>query len=112
MYPGKWGVEFPNKAAAIHAVSGDIVTYKNLNDRSNQLAQLMWKKGLRPGDHVAIFMENNLRFFEVVWAAFRSGLYLTTINRYLTTEEAGFILDNCEAKAFVASSSCIRNSGS
>ena len=103
MYPGKWGVEFPNKAAAIHAVSGDIVTYKNLNDRSNQLAQLMWEKGLRPGDHVAIFMENNLRFFEVVWAAFRSGLYLTTINRYLTTEEAGYILDNCEAKALVAS---------
>src|SRR5262249_50869328 len=33
-----------------------------------------------------------------------SGLYLTTINRYLTTEEAGYILDNCEAKVLVASS--------
>ena len=48
-------------------------------------------------------MENNLRFFEVVWAALRSGLYITTINRYLTTEEAGYILDNCEAQVFVAS---------
>ena len=103
MYPGKWGVEFPDKPAAVHAISFDAVTYGELNDRSNQLAQLMWEKGLRPGDHVAIFMENNLRFFEVVWAAFRSGLYLTTINRYLTSEEAGYILDNCEAQVLVAS---------
>ena len=31
----------------------------------------------RPGDHVAIFAENHPRYFEVVWAALRSGLYLT-----------------------------------
>ena len=48
-------------------------------------------------------MENNLRYFEVVWAALRSGLYLTTVNRYLTDEEAGYIVDNCEAQVLVAS---------
>ena len=30
----------------------------------------MWDEGLRLGDHVAIFMENNLRYVEVAWAAF------------------------------------------
>ena len=104
MYPGKWAREFPDKAAAIHAVSGETLTYRALDDRSNRLAQLMWAQGLRPGDHVAIFMENHLAYFEVVWAALRSGLYLTTINRYLTDEEAGYILDNCEAKVLVSSS--------
>ncbi len=103
MYPGKWAQEFPDKAAVIHAVTGASTTYKELNDRSNQLAQLMWDKGLRPGDHVAIFMENNLRYFEVIWAAMRSGLYLTTINQYLTDEEAGYILDNCGAEVIVSS---------
>ena len=104
MYPGKWAGEFPGKSAVIHAVTGEAVTYAELNDRSNQLAQLMWAEGLRPGDHAAIFMENHLRYFEVVWAALRSGLYLTTINRYLTDEEAGYILDNCEAKVLITSS--------
>ncbi|MGE0624516.1 MAG: AMP-binding protein [Pseudomonadales bacterium] len=104
MYPGKWAREFPDKAAAIHAVSGETLTYQALDERSNRLAQLMWAQGLRPGDHVAIFMENHLAYFEVVWAALRSGLYLTTINRYLTDEEAGYILDNCEAKVLVSSS--------
>ncbi len=103
MYPGKWAQSFPDKPAVVHAVSGESVTFKALNDRSNQLAQLMWERGLRPGDHVAVFMENNLRYFEVVWAALRSGLYLTTVNRYLTTEEAGYILNDCEAQVLVAS---------
>ena len=103
MYPGKWGVETPDKAAIIQAVTGETVTHGELNERSNRLAQLLWARGLRPGDHVALFMENNLRYFEVVWAAMRSGLYLTTVNRYLTAEEAGYIVDNCEAKALIAS---------
>jgi fatty-acyl-CoA synthase len=111
MYPGKWAVEFPEKPALVHAVSGDTVTHGQLNDRSNQLAQLMWRQGLRPGDHVAIFMENNLRYFEVVWAALRSGLYLTTINRYLTGEEATYILDNCEARVLVTSNALAEVAG-
>ena len=104
MYPGKWGIECPDKPAAVNAVTGEAVTHGELNVRSNRLAQLLWDRGLRRGDHVALFMENNLRFFEVVWAALRSGLYLTTVNRYLTAEEAGYIVDNCEAQALVASS--------
>lgn len=103
MYPGKWSQVFPDKAAIIHSASGEVVTFKELDDRSNQLAQLMWAQGLRKGDHAAIFMENNLRYFEVIWAALRSGLYITTVNRYLTDEEAGYIIDNCEAKALISS---------
>jgi fatty-acyl-CoA synthase len=103
VYPGKWAQECPDKPALIHSVNGETVTHQQLNDRSNQLAQLMWHQGLRPGDHMAIFMENNLRYFDVVWAAMRSGLYITTINRYLTGEEAAYILENCEAQVLVTS---------
>ena len=52
MYPGKWAEEFPDKPAVIHAGNDERVTFRELNDRSNQLAQLMWQKGLRPGDHI------------------------------------------------------------
>lgn len=103
MYPGTWAKQFPDKAAVINAGSGEALSYRELDERSNQLAQLMWNRGLRPGDHMAIFMENNLRFFEVVWAGLRSGLYVTTVNRYLTAEEAGYIVDNCEAQVLVTS---------
>ena len=103
MYPGKWSREFPDNPAVIESGSGASISYRELDDRSNQLARLMWETGLRPGDHVAVFMENHLRYFEVVWAAMRSGLYLTTVNRYLTGEEAGYIVDDCEARVLITS---------
>ena len=103
MYPGHWATVFPDKPAVIDASTGAMRTYGELNDRSNQLAQLMWDRGLRPGDHVSILMENHLVYFDVVWAALRSGLYLTTVNRYLTGEEAGYIVDNSESQVLVTS---------
>ena len=42
---------------------------------------------------MALFMENNPRFLEVCWAALRSGLYITAINRYMTLDEAAAIMD-------------------
>ena len=103
MYPGKWASEFPDKAAAIDSSTRETLTYGELDERSNRLAQLLWDQGLRAEDHVSIFMENNLRYFEVVWAALRSGLYLTTVNRYLTDEEAAYIIDNSESRATISS---------
>ena len=103
MYPGHWAQVHPEKVAIVNTLTGAEQTYAQLNDRSNQLAQLLWAKGLRRGDHIALFMENDIRYFEVVWAALRSGLYITTINRYLTCEEAGYIVDDCEAQALVTS---------
>ena len=102
MYPGHWSTVFPDKAAAVHAVTGASVSYKELDDRSNQLAQLMYAQGLRKGDRVAIFMDNDLRYFDVIWATLRSGLYLTTANQYLTAEEAGYIIDNSESQVVVS----------
>ena len=103
MYPGHWSAQSPTKPAVIMGGSGEIVTYRELDERSNRLAQLMYAAGLRRGDHLAVFLENHPRYFEVVWAGLRSGLYVTTVNRYLTGEEAGYIVDNCEARVLVTS---------
>jgi long-chain acyl-CoA synthetase len=103
MYPGEYARTTPHKAAAINAATGATLTYGELDQRSNQLAQFLSRQGLRPGDHIALCMENNLRFFEVAWAALRSGLYITTINRYLTADEAAYIINDCQARALVVS---------
>jgi fatty-acyl-CoA synthase len=63
----------------------------------------MWQVCLRKGDHLAVFMENNARYYDVIWATLRSGLILTTINRYLSTDEAAYILNDCEAKVLISS---------
>ena len=103
MYPGRYARERPDKPAVIMAGTGESVSYLELDRRSNRLAQLWYAQGLRPGDHVAIFMENHPRYFDVYWAAVRSGLYLTTVNSYLTAEEAAYIVKDCGAAGIVAS---------
>ncbi len=85
------------------AGSGDTLTYRELDERSNRLAHVFRSLGLERGDHIALFMENQIRYMEVVWAAFRSGLYLTAINSYLTAPEVAYIVDDCDAKLVVTS---------
>jgi len=104
MYPGYWADLQPDKPAAINTFTGETVTYGQLDSRSNQLARLLYAEGLRRGDHASLFMENNLRYYEVVWAALRSGLYITTVNRFLTAEEAAYIVNDSQSKALITSS--------
>jgi fatty-acyl-CoA synthase len=103
MYIPDHARETPDKPAMISADTGEIVTFKQMNDQSNRLAQLLRARGLQRGDHLAVLMENNLQFFEPVWAAMRSGLYLTTVNRYLPPDEAAYIVNDCAARAIVTS---------
>jgi long-chain acyl-CoA synthetase len=93
----------PEKPAIIIAETGERITYRELDERSNQVAQFLKANGLTRGDHIAILMENNLRFMEVVWAAFRSGLYLTAVNRYLPPDDAAYVVNDCMAKAIFTS---------
>ena len=101
MYLGTHAKRSPDKPAVINTTTDAVLTYRELDDASNQFAQFLYAKGLRRGDHIALFMENNAKFFIVAWAAFRSGLYVTTINRYLTAEEAAYIGNDCKAQALV-----------
>ena len=54
------------------AGSGETITYRELDGRSNRLAQLWHARGLRRGDHVAILLHNQVEYFDAVWAALRS----------------------------------------
>jgi len=93
----------PDRIATIMAGTGETLTYGELNDRSIRLARMLQDSGLRPGDVVALFMENNIRFHEVVWAVLRSGMYLCPINRYLNADEAAYIVIDSEARALITS---------
>jgi long-chain acyl-CoA synthetase len=91
-------------APAVIMGEGQLMSYRELDAASNRLAHLLRAEGLVPGDHIAILMENNLRYLEIAWAAQRSGLYYTAANSHLRRHEVQYILDDCGAKALVTSS--------
>jgi acyl-CoA synthetase (AMP-forming)/AMP-acid ligase II len=103
MHLGKIAAEQPDKAAVIMAGSGRTITFAELDAASNRLAHVLFDAGLRHGDHVAFMLENRWEFLAIAWAAQRSGLYYTAISPRLQADELIYIVDDCEAKVFVAS---------
>ncbi|MFT4824759.1 MAG: fatty-acyl-CoA synthase [Halioglobus sp.] len=102
-HPSITAQTYPHKPAIVMADSGEMVTYRQLDERSNQGAQLFRSLGLKAGDHIGIMMENNRAFLEICWAAQRSGLIFTPISTHLKQDETAYILENCGAKLFIGS---------
>ncbi len=86
---------------AISSERGDC-TFSELNAQANRLAELLRGAGLVPGDGVALLCANRPEFVETVIACQRAGFRLTPVNWHLTADEVAYIVENCEAKAFVA----------
>src|SRR5262249_42837698 len=103
MYTGKHAKLRPLQPAFIMAGSGETVTYRELDARSNRLAHLFRRRGVRRLGHYAIFMENNSRYLEACSAGERSGLYFTCVNSYLTPAELAYILNNSESRILITS---------
>jgi long-chain acyl-CoA synthetase len=96
-----WAARVPDRLAVV-SPHGDR-TYADLNAEINRLGRALRARGLGAGDSIALMCTNRPEFLEVLGAAQRIGLRLTPINWHLTGEEAAYIVENCEAKAFIAS---------
>jgi acyl-CoA synthetase (AMP-forming)/AMP-acid ligase II len=103
VYPAVHARATPDKPAVVMAGSGRTLGYRELDEGSNRCARLLRELGLRRGDGIAIHLENHPRFFEICWAAQRSGLYYTAISTKLTTPEIEYIVADSGARALFSS---------
>jgi len=101
--PSWYAEHTPDAPAIIMGATGETVSYAELEDRSARMARALRDRGLAEGDTIAFLMENNRPFFEIAWAAQRSGLRYTAINCHLRPAEAQYILDDCGAMALISS---------
>jgi len=107
-HPAHHAKAHPNKPAYIMAETGETVTYRQLDERSNQGAHLFRNLGLVTGDAIACFIDNHPRYFEVIWAAQRSGIRFTCISSKLTAGEVAYIVQDCGAKVFITAPSLLQ----
>ncbi len=103
-HPSVTAQTYPHKPAIIMGRTGEMVTYRQLDERSNQGAQLFRSLGLNKGDHIGLMLENNRHFLEICWAAQRAGIIFTPISTHLMKAETAYILENCGAVMFIGSS--------
>ena len=93
----------PDRPAYIMAETGLVMTFRQLEDGSNQGAQLLRKIGLKRGDHIAILLENHPLFLQICVAAHRGGIYYTAISYRLQEDEVEYIVNDCGARVFISS---------
>jgi long-chain acyl-CoA synthetase len=98
-----WGFseKHPDHVAIVEADEQQ-VTEAELLAGVNQLSHGLRALGLQRGDAIAAMLPNSREAMEVYLAVQQIGLYLTPINFHLVGPEIAHILQDCEARAFVA----------
>ncbi|MFM1982591.1 MAG: hypothetical protein RJB22_1310 [Pseudomonadota bacterium] len=103
MHPFVHAQKTPEKPAIIVAETGEMRTYRQLDEGSNQVAQFFRQRGLGHDDVVAFMLENTPDYYNLTWGAQRAGLRYVCISSRLTADETDYILENSGAKLFVIS---------
>lgn len=94
----KSAVRFPDKEAVVFE---DIrLTYGELNNRTNALANSLTKMGYKKGDRIAILAENSHRYFEVYFAVAKLGMSVSPLNFRLAGKELEYIVNDSDATGF------------
>ncbi len=87
----------PERAAIIEGERR--LTWREFRDQRNRLGHALVARGIRPGEHVAIYSFNCLEVLIAAAAARAAGAIPVPLNHRLTAEEVRYILDNSEAAA-------------
>lgn len=96
----KLAEEDPDRVAVIDP-EGREVSYGDLLAEGNRLVHGLRGLGLGTGDGVAAVLPNSIEMLALHLAAMQAGWYLTPINHHLVGPEIAYILDDCEAGAFI-----------
>ncbi|MDZ7687178.1 MAG: class I adenylate-forming enzyme family protein [Halobacteriales archaeon] len=92
-YEGKLAFEY----------QGDELTYRELEEQSNSLADSLVEHGVEPGDRVAIYIENSLQFPVSFFGVIKAGGVAVPLNHRMDTGNLTYILDDGEVELLIAS---------
>ena len=77
------------------------LTFAELDERANRVAHLLTELGIGPGDHVGIYAQNSLEWFETMMGAFKISAVPVNINYRYVADELTYLFDNADLKAVV-----------
>ena len=88
----------PQRVAFEDVVRGDLVTYRELNQRTGRTTALLASLGIKQGDRVALLCRNRIEFFELLFACAKLGAILVPLNWRMPGQELAPLLDDCGAR--------------
>jgi long-chain acyl-CoA synthetase len=94
-----WAAVRPDAPA--YVLGDRTITFGQLDERSNRVAQGLRAAGVGAGDRVAILDKNSLEYFDLVFGAAKLNAVLVAVNWRLAPPEAAFIVNDATAKVLV-----------
>ena len=91
----------PSKPAVFQ---GDtVLTFAELDARSNRMANVLAGLGVGAGDRVALLFNNDFRFLETIFGAMRLGAVAVPLNIRMGDEALRYVTEDSEARVLVSS---------
>jgi fatty-acyl-CoA synthase len=82
----------PNNKAFIF--EDEPITFKELNERSNKMANYLQSTGVKKGDRIAVYLQNCPEFIYLFFAVAKLGLIIVPLNLRLVGRELEYQLNN------------------
>lgn len=92
---------YGNKQAIINE-KGRKYTYKEVNDRVNQLSHGLASIGVKKEDRIAYLAPNTMEMYEGFFGVFQLGAIMVSLNTRLNAEDYLYILNHSESKILFA----------
>src|SRR3954465_5378139 len=96
----RFASERPDHVALVHGERE--LTYAQLDERSNRLAQALLAGGLSEGSRVAYLGRSAPEVIELLFAVAKIGAVIVPLNWRLSVRELGAVLDDSRARLLVA----------
>jgi acyl-CoA synthetase (AMP-forming)/AMP-acid ligase II len=87
----------PERTAAVSGA--ERWTFRQLDERANQLANALAARGVGRGDHVGLYLYNGIEFLEAVLAAFKLRAVPINVNYRYVEDELAFLMRNADLVA-------------
>jgi fatty-acyl-CoA synthase len=101
VFPAAHARTDPERAAIAMADTGEQRTWAEVEARSAALATWLRRAGLDTGDVVVLALPNDVRWAEIAWACWRTGLVLAPVSVHLGAEELRALVDLARPAAVV-----------
>jgi amino acid adenylation domain-containing protein len=91
--------ELPDKVALV--CMKHRVTYKDLDSRSNALANSLVASGVKRGDRVIVFADNTVETVISFWAVLKANAVVSIVNPLTKSDKLGYLLGDCRPTAII-----------
>ncbi|MBO6273951.1 MAG: amino acid adenylation domain-containing protein, partial [Methanobrevibacter sp.] len=99
--------ENPDNIALV--ASDATLTYKQLNERSNRIANSLIEKGVKPGSNVLVMLPRNSNLIATIIGIFKAGCTFIPIDLEYPAERIKYIYENSEADYIINTEGTTKN---